>query len=132
MSITVILAVGLDSWLLTTQRSVWQSAGYIFTLVGSTRDAIDQFRVGDFDLVLVCPSIPAENRERLTSLIRESGSRTPVVCIESDSGDCDAFLDATLKSEHKELVASIEELLAEKARIQVECGHEHQSLSPRR
>jgi EAL domain-containing protein (putative c-di-GMP-specific phosphodiesterase class I) len=117
MPITVILAVGLDPWLLTTQSSVWQSAGYIFTSVGSKRDAIDQFRVGDFDLVLVCPSIPVENRERLTSLIRGFGSRTPVVCIESDSGDCDASSLATLKSEHKELVANIEELLAEKARI---------------
>jgi len=38
---------------------------------------MEQFKVGDFDLVLLGSSIPAEHKERLTGLVRTSGSRTP-------------------------------------------------------
>jgi hypothetical protein len=96
---TVILAVGLDSWLQTTPRSVWQSAGYFITSAGSIGEAIDSFRCGDFDLVLMGDSITVESRERLTFLIRSTGSGTPVVCLENDSGGREGgFAHATFKS----------------------------------
>jgi len=53
--ITVVLAVGLDSWRLTSQGSDLRSAGYVVISASSIRDAIEQFKVGDFDLVLLGP-----------------------------------------------------------------------------
>ena len=58
MPLTVLLAVGLDSSLLESQRSVWQSAGYHVTSADSIREGIAQFHKGDFDLVLLSHSIP--------------------------------------------------------------------------
>ena len=81
MFFTVALAVGLDSSLVAGQSSAWQSAGHSVTLVKSIGEAIVHLREGDFDLVLLGHSIPTDSRERFTFLIRESGSRTPVISL---------------------------------------------------
>jgi hypothetical protein len=119
MAITVVLAVGLDSWLLATQSSVWRTAGYIVIPVATIREAIDHFRIGDFDLVLMGNSISTENKERLAFLIRSSGSPTPVISIASPSGDCDPFADATLNNDSSALLMGMGELLAAKAKMRV-------------
>jgi hypothetical protein len=116
MSLTVILAVGLDSSLLESQSSVWQSAGFIVTSTGSIREAIVQIRDGDFDLVLLGHSIPTDSRERLTFLIRAIGSQTPVVSITDSSTGCDSFADATIRNEPSTLLQSIGEIMAERAK----------------
>jgi hypothetical protein len=116
MSLTVVLAVGLDSSLLTNQSSVWKSAGYYVTFTGSIRDAIAHFRNGDFDLVLLGRSIPTDSRERLTFLIRASGSRIPVVCVTDSSSDSDSFADATITSEPVKLLEDIGEIMARRPR----------------
>jgi DNA-binding NtrC family response regulator len=117
MSSTVILAVGLDSLLLESHVSAWQSAGYIVTLVGSVRDAIARFRDGDFDIVILSQSIPVESRERLTFLIRASGSRVPIACITNSSSDCESLSDATIKVELTKIVKEMGELMASPARM---------------
>jgi DNA-binding NarL/FixJ family response regulator len=115
MSFTVILALGLDS-LVAAQRSVWQSAGYFVTPIKSISEAIVHLREGDFDLVLLGHSIPTDSRERFTFLIRESGSRTPVVSITDSSTERDSFADATIRNDPASLLKSIRELMAERAR----------------
>jgi DNA-binding response OmpR family regulator len=112
MHITVVLAVGLDSWRLTSQGSELRSAGYIVISASSIRDAIEQFKVGDFDLVVLDYSISAEHKERLISLIRASGSRTPVVCIPN----CNSFADGTLQDDASALLTGMEEILAKTQR----------------
>lgn len=81
MPIIVALAVGFDPWLFEAQRTVWQSAHCFVTAEASMTDAIDQLKNGDFDLVLLDPSIPHVERDRLIARIRASGSSIPVVCI---------------------------------------------------
>jgi CheY-like chemotaxis protein len=75
MPFTALLSVGLDSSILESQWPVWQSAGCHVTSAGSIREGIVQLRDGDFDLILLDHSLPIESRERLTFLIRASGSR---------------------------------------------------------
>lgn len=112
MQLTVVLAVGVDSLLIGNQRSALRSAGYILVQAGSIKEAIEHFRVGDFDLVLLGQSLSAETKEKFAFLVRSASSRTPVVCIAGPSGDCDAFADATLKCEQNRLITGIGELLA--------------------
>ncbi|MGA2216913.1 MAG: hypothetical protein ABSG51_02450 [Terracidiphilus sp.] len=99
MSTTVVLAVALDPAQLAVQKSPWSTAGLIIVPVWSIRDAIEHFKAGDFDLVLLGHSLSAENRERFTSLIRKLGARTPVVCVGNASGDCNPFADVTFADE---------------------------------
>jgi hypothetical protein len=117
MSLTVVLAIGMDSWLLTAHSMAWRSAGFIVVSARAVREAIDQFNAGDFDLVLLGDSVSKEDKQRLTVLIRASGSRTPVVSIANAPGDFDSFADATLKNDSGGLLMGIGELLAEHAKL---------------
>jgi DNA-binding NtrC family response regulator len=120
MFLTVILAVGLDPWQLTTQGPRWKSEGYISIAVTSIREAIKHFKAGDFDLVLLGQSISPEDKERLTYLIRTSGAQTPVVCIADPSGVSFSFADATLANEGNILCAGMGELLAKRANMRAQ------------
>jgi DNA-binding response OmpR family regulator len=113
---TVVLAIGFDPWLFESQRSVWRSAGYFVTSASSIGESIHQLKSGDFDLVVVSYSIPAESIERLISMIRASGSRIPVVRISDSSSDEDEFSYSTIKNEPNILLQNIEKLLANPAR----------------
>lgn len=111
----VVLSVGVDSSVLASQRSVWQSAGCYVTPAASIREAIVQLRDGDFDLILMGHCIPIESRERLTFLIRASRSQIPVVCVTDSPGNA-SFADATICDESDDLLRMIEELLAKRVK----------------
>jgi DNA-binding response OmpR family regulator len=119
MPLRHVLAVGMNSSLLarllTSQRSAWQSAGCIVTCAGSIREAIAQLRDGDFDSILLDDSLPMESRERLTLLIRASGSQIPVGCITESSGHNDSA-GATHRNDPNHLLQVIKELLAKEAK----------------
>ena len=112
MPLTIILAVGVDSSLLASQRSSWESAGCYVTSAGSISEAIVQFRDGDFDLIILGHSIPIESCERFMFLIRISGSRIPVVCVTDSSGGHNSFADATIRNNGDDLLPVVQELLA--------------------
>jgi hypothetical protein len=119
MPLSVVLAAGLDSWLLATHTKVWRSAGYFVVSADSIGEAIDLFNDGDFDLVVLGDSFSIENRESLTSLIRATGSQTPVAFIGNTSSDSDSFADSTLKNDLITFLAGLRKLLAEKAKMPV-------------
>jgi DNA-binding response OmpR family regulator len=114
---TVVLAVGLEPSLLATQSKEWKSAGYILQSAGSIREAINHFRVGDFDLVLLGNSISAESSERLTFLIRATGAQTPVILMKNRSADLDSLSDATLKNDSSEILTGLRELLGKTQKL---------------
>jgi CheY-like chemotaxis protein len=116
MAIAVVLAIGFDPWLFEAQRTVWRSAGCFVTAAGSMGDALGEFMGGDFDLVLLDHSIPAEDRDRLTYWIRASGSRTPVACITDSSGNPEDLAYSTIKDEPHALPQRVGELLATQTR----------------
>lgn len=115
MASIVVLAVCLDPLLPGTQAPVWRSAGYFFIPAGSIQEAINHFKAGDFDLVLLGQEISAESRERLTFLIRATGSLVPVVCIAGAQSHHNSFADATFGQETSELLAGMGELLKSKS-----------------
>jgi CheY-like chemotaxis protein len=116
MAIAVVLVIGFDPWQIEAQRTIWRSAGCFVTAVQSMREALGEFMGGDFDLVLLDHSIPAEGRDRLTCWIRASGSRTPVACITDSSGNPEDLADSTIKNEPHALPRRIGELLATQTR----------------
>jgi DNA-binding NtrC family response regulator len=79
MAITVVLAVGWDTWLLAAQNSAWREAGYIAVSTSSITEAFQHFKGGDFDLVLLGSAISRQERETLTRQIRETGAKAPVI-----------------------------------------------------
>ena len=116
MQLAVVLAVGFDWSLMRTRSLVLQSAGYIVESALSLKEAVDRFQAGDFDLVLLCHSIPTKDRDHLTCLIRATGSLTPVVSIARNLGECDAFVHATLEDGPNKFLAGVREVLSKAAK----------------
>jgi CheY-like chemotaxis protein len=111
MPLTLVLSVGLDPVLLATRNQVLKSAGYIVVSAASVAEAVDRFRSGDFDLLVLCHSIPAIERGRLTCLIRASGSRIPVVAVSARQYQWDDFADVTLDHDPQELLRGVKAVL---------------------
>jgi CheY-like chemotaxis protein len=116
MPVTVVLAVGLESSLFESQNPAWQSPGYIVTFTNSIKEAISPLRDGDFDLVLLGYSIPAVSRERLTFLIRSTGSQIPVVEVPAFSEDCDSFSGTPIKKQSMDFLEGIGAIMVDLAR----------------
>ena len=87
MASVFILAVGLDPMILNSRCSILRSAGYFVRQAFSIVESIGMFRDDDFDLLLLCHSIPVLDRDRLISAIRSTGSRTPIYVIASAAYD---------------------------------------------
>lgn len=107
----LILMVGRDRILVETRSQVLRAAGYSVATTFTPRQAIDEFVKGDFDLVLLCHSIPEDARERLVSALRKYTSRTPIISVAAFSGQFDGFADATIESDPSLLLASLREVL---------------------
>ncbi len=116
MPVMTILSVGLDFQLLPSRSLVLSTAGCIVVSASSLTEAIGQFQQGDFDLVLLCHSIPAKDQERLTCLIRASGSLTPVVTMADSLGQQDYFADAILDNDPDQFLAGVISVVAEARR----------------
>jgi hypothetical protein len=104
MPLTLVLSVGPDASLLGARNRVLLAAGYLIESASSLNEAAYRFLTGDFDLVILCHSVPTRERERLTCLIRASGSRTPIVSISGSLHQCDAFATATIEDGPKVLM----------------------------
>jgi len=111
MALTVVLSVGLDPQLLETRNLVLQSAGYIFVSAYSIKEAVERFQQGDFDLVLLCHSVPAKEKDHLFCWIRASGSRIPVVCVSGNPCPGDVVVGVTVSNEPGALLRGIREAL---------------------
>jgi CheY-like chemotaxis protein len=111
MMLGMVLAIGFDPSLMTTRMLVLQSAGYVVVRASSLKETVDHFQSGNFDLVLLCHSVPATDRERLACLIRASGSRIPIVSIAGSLGECDTLANATLEDGPNKFLAGIREVL---------------------
>ncbi|HTW82119.1 MAG TPA: hypothetical protein VME23_21420 [Terracidiphilus sp.] len=111
MALTFVLSVGLDRELLGTRNLVLQSAGYTVVAAYSVKEAVDRLQGGDFDLVLLCQSIPANERDRLSRWIRASGSRIPAVSVSAKLRLSDAFSGVTVDSDPDALLRGVREVL---------------------
>jgi hypothetical protein len=111
-----VLSVGLDSSTLFERNLLLQSAGHSVISSSSLKEAVNRIRTNDLDLILLCHSIPATDRERMTCLIRASGSLVSVVSVAETKGQRDLFPDATFdESDQSSFLSSIHEILASSA-----------------
>lgn len=118
MSQTLVLSVGFDAELLSARDLVLKSAGHIVVSETSIKEAVHRFQEVDFNLVILCHSLPTKDQERLTCLFRASGSRIPIASVSGTLGQCDAFADAILESDPERFLAGISDLLSRQTKMQ--------------
>ena len=76
-----ILSAGRDRPLLFTRNRVLEEAGYSVTPATTAAESVERFFAGDFDLVILCHSIPLEERERIATLVSMHSPSTPVIAL---------------------------------------------------
>lgn len=131
MALTLVLSVGLDPQLLETRNMVLQSAGYTLVSAHSIQEAVERFPQGDFDLVLLCQSVPAQQKNRLVNWIRASGSRVPVVCVSRNLDPGNAVIGVAVSTEPGSLLQGIREALinAEKSAVETAAFRDQQEVT---
>jgi CheY-like chemotaxis protein len=111
MSQTLVLSAGSDHVVLATRELILRSAGHIVVSAASIKEAVQQFRDGDFDLIILCHTLPQKDCQRLICFIRASGSRIPIASVSGGLGEYDAFADTVLEMEPTAFLAGIQDLL---------------------
>jgi CheY-like chemotaxis protein len=108
----LILSVGHNPLVLRERHSTLTAAGYSVTSVYSKEEAMDKLLEGDFDLVLMCPSLGTD-RPLLAKAVRRHRPSIPVVSTMPDENptlpDCWAYITG---SSANEIVAAVYEILA--------------------
>ncbi|MGH9343455.1 MAG: response regulator [Terriglobia bacterium] len=121
MPIALILSVGEDPDLLESRSSVLRGAGHVVRHALSIQEAMGRFQDGDFDLVLVCHSLPAQDRVRLIRSIRASSSLTPIIFTAAMDGQVpDLPVNAIVDGAPRKLLACIDEILRKETKFQAE------------
>jgi CheY-like chemotaxis protein len=112
MSIIPILAVGRDPMISSTRISLLRGAGYAVESATSAEQAIKKIRSENFGLVILCHTIPAEERRCLARLVRASGTPIPVIYVQPlIEPSMDGPADAIIGSHPSELLSGVEEVL---------------------
>jgi DNA-binding response OmpR family regulator len=62
---TLVLSVGLNPAILDSREPILQSVGYIVVSAPSIKEAVHHFQDGDFDLIILCHTLPIKDCERL-------------------------------------------------------------------
>jgi CheY-like chemotaxis protein len=77
----LILSAGRDPVLLKKRNSVLTANGYQIAAASDCYEVVEKLLNGNFDLVLLCNSMPEEDRRRLARIIGLYTPSTPVVLI---------------------------------------------------
>ena len=117
MSETLVLSVGLDPLILYARETILRSAGFFVVSAMSMKEAFNLFQDGDFDLMILCGTLPVRDRERLTCLIRASGSRIPIASVSGRPGEQAFFSEVSVEPSPVELLAGIKRLLAKQFEV---------------
>jgi hypothetical protein len=106
-----ILSAGRDRPLLFTRNRVLEEAGYCVTGTYTAADTVENFFAGDFDVVVLCHSIPLEERERIAKLVHLHSPSTPVVLLADLPTRRFEFGDLTIDSDADSLLQAIPQAL---------------------
>ncbi len=85
------LSVGRDPLLMRTRTGVLLDAGYSVMPSFTSRDAVQIFSAREIDLVILCHTIPEEEKIKLIDSMKLGSKRTPIISIHAD-GEADAKL----------------------------------------
>src|ERR671937_172973 len=80
-----LLSVGTDRTLLDLRTSVLRQAGYSVKTVTTAEEAYRLVMGRDFDAVIICHSLPEEERHRLMLTIRAAKPSTRVMVVDSSA-----------------------------------------------
>jgi DNA-binding response OmpR family regulator len=92
-----LLSVGADPSILSTRTDVLKRAGFNVTATTSERDAQRTLSEENFDLIVICHSLPLSDRRKLMQAVRES-KYLPKIVVINRSPEPEPAADASIHS----------------------------------
>ena len=93
----VVLDAGRDPYHSKKREQTLTAAGYTVVTAHNSPDIINNLFEGDFDVVILCNSLPNDERKRLAGIIKSYSPSTPVIVL-ADSAASSAYDYGTLTS----------------------------------
>ena len=81
-----------------TRTALLGEAGYSVMPSFASRDAFQIFISRNIDLVILCHTIPQEEKSKLIASMKKRNKRTPIVCIHVDGETDGKLVDAYVHS----------------------------------
>src|SRR5260370_8166419 len=107
----LILSVGSNPGVVKERLSALTAAGYCVVPAYSKEEAIEKLFEGDFDLVLICPSL-GRDAGRLANIVRRHRPSIPIVSISAEEGPIADFGTHIAGGSLDALVAAVPKTLA--------------------
>ena len=98
MQTHLLLSVGSNPELMKLRSLVLLKAGYALREAMDTTDAVKIFKAGDFDLVIICHTIPERERLALIAAVREERPSAKIIVIRKDGELSGKLADETVHS----------------------------------
>ena len=107
----LILSVARDARALQERKSALISAGFSVASASSKEEAMEKLCDGDFDLLLLCPSLGPDGY-RLANAVRRYRPSIPIVAISPAEGVIRECGVHTVGSSPAEIVTAVSEILS--------------------
>lgn len=102
-----ILSAGRDANLLGTRNAVLRAEGHAVVTAVTAAEIVDIFFAGDYDVVILCHTIPAVERQKIIRLVRNHAPRTPVLVLSAHDGQPADNGAVRVRNNPKELVEAV-------------------------
>jgi DNA-binding NtrC family response regulator len=102
-----ILSAGRDAQLASKRSAALNSAGYEVVTVTTASDLINRLFSGEFDAVILCNSLPDQERRKLAGIVKSYSPSTPVIIVADTQGAQYDYGTRTASGAPAELIAAI-------------------------
>jgi DNA-binding response OmpR family regulator len=107
----LLLSAGRDPNVLKQRNAQLLAAGFKVASATNSHEVVEKLLNGDFDLVLLCDSMPDEDRNRLARIVSGYTPSTPVVLISIADGEEHAPGGGSVRCHPEQLLATVAESL---------------------
>ena len=94
----MLIAIGWTRPGIDARSHILSDAGYAVIPVFTSWDAYQLFLSRDIDLVILCHTVPGEERRKLIASIKKRNQRTPILCVHANGEAEDNLVDAYVHS----------------------------------
>jgi len=102
----VILSAGRDYDLLRLRNTVLMTRDYTVVAAMTTAEVISKFHEGDFDIVLLCHTIPLEDQKAISDAVHRTNPSTPVLAV-THSGETSPYSDLAVENNPEAILRSV-------------------------
>ena len=115
-----VFQTGEERLLLETRRRVLEKLGLAVVTAMSAEEALAQIPALQFDLAILCHSLPADRRRQIAAALRKLNPAAPILLVGREPGglaiDEDAAIDAVVDPHPERLTQTLSRLLQLKQR----------------